>query len=85
MNKKAVDDYRDRMDSRLEELTIMGAGQKSDITHIKESVDEIKILVKEQNGRVRSNERAISTMRGVGSMISILFASVIGFLFKKGI
>ncbi len=85
MNKKAVDEYRENLFSRVEELTIINAKQKADIRHIKESVDEIKILVKEQNGRVRDNERAISTMRGIGSLVSVIFASIIGFLFKKGI
>jgi|TARA_R100000501_G_C2626822_1_gene120596 hypothetical protein len=85
MNKKAVDEYRENLFSRVEELTIINAKQKSDITHIKESVDEIKAMIKEQNGRVRANEKAISAMRAVGSMVSLIFASIIGILFKRGV
>ena len=53
MNKVEVEHWRVGVDSRLEELTVMGAKQNSELAHIKESVDEIKGLVKEQNGRVR--------------------------------
>ena len=85
MNKKAVDEYRENLSSRVEELTIMNASQNSELAHIKESVNDIKVMLKEQNGRVRTNEKAISAMRAIGSMISIIFASVMGILFKKGI
>ena len=46
MNKSEVDKYRTDIHSRLEELTVMGAKQNSDLFHIKESVDEVKVLVK---------------------------------------
>jgi len=39
---KNVNDYRDRMDSRLEELTVMNAEQNSNISNIKETLSEIK-------------------------------------------
>ena len=82
MNKKAVDEYRDTVSSRLEELTVMNAEQNSNITNIKEAVVEIKDLVKEQNGRVRNNEKAISKIQGIGSVITVIFGSFIGWLFK---
>jgi|TARA_Y100000310_G_scaffold342989_2_gene448608 tetrahydromethanopterin S-methyltransferase subunit F len=85
MNKKAVDEYRDGVSSRLEELAIMYASQKSDMAHIKETVDEIKDLLKEQNSRIRTNEKAISGIRAIGSMIGLIFASIIGILFKKSV
>ena len=42
MNKKAVDEYRDNVSSRLEELTVMNAEQNSNMTNIKEAVIEMK-------------------------------------------
>ena len=44
MNKAQVDNWRNGVESRLEELTVMSAKQNSDIHYIKESVDEIKEL-----------------------------------------
>jgi len=82
MNKSEVDKYRTDIHSRLEELTIMGAKQNSDLFHIKESVDEVKVLVKEQNGRVRVLESSVSRMQGIGSMVTVVFGSLIGWLFK---
>ena len=82
MNKQAVDDYRDSVCSRLEELTLMNAQQNSDIHYVKEAVDEIKILVREQNGHVRNNETSIARMQGIGSMFTIVFAALIAFLFR---
>jgi len=82
MNKSEVDKYRTDIHSRLEELTVMGAKQNSELSHIKESVDEVKVLVKEQNGRVRVLESSVSRMQGIGSMVTVVFGSLIGWLFK---
>ena len=82
MNKSEVDKYRTDIHSRLEELTVMGAKQNSDLFHIKESVDEVKVLVKEQNARVRTLESSVSSIQGVGSMVAVVFGSLIGWLFK---
>ena len=57
MNKVEVEHWRVGVDSRLEELTVMGAKQNSELAHTKESVDEIRGLVKEQNGRGRAIEQ----------------------------
>ena len=82
MNKAQVANWRNCVESRLEELTVMNAKQNSDIHYIKESVDEIKDLVKAQNGRVRGNESAIARIQGVGGIIAIVFSGFIGWLFK---
>ena len=44
--------------------------------------DEIKTLVKEQNGRVRALESSVSRIQGVGSMFVVVFGSLISWLFK---
>ena len=82
MNKVDIERWRLNVDSRLEELTIMNAKQISEVTHIKETTDEIKTLVKEQNGRVRALESSVSRIQGVGSMFVVVFCSLISWLFK---
>ena len=81
-NKEGVESYRDCVQSRLEELTVNQASQSSDITHIKESVDRLEIMVKEQNGRVRRNEQFLSAISAVGGVISIVFTGFIAWLFR---
>ena len=81
-NKQGVESYRDCVQNRLEELTINQASQSSDITHIKESVDRLEVLVKEQNGRVRRNEQFLSAISAVGGVISIVFTGFIAWLFR---
>ena len=88
-NKEGVDNYRDnvqnRLDlvqSRLEELTINQASQTSNITHIKESVDRLEIMVKEQNGRIRKNENMLSAVSAIGGVLSVVFGGFIAWLFK---
>jgi uncharacterized protein (UPF0305 family) len=81
-NKEGVESYRDCVQSRLEELTVNQASQSSDITHIKESVDRLEVLVKEQNGRIRKNENLLSAVSAIGGVLSIVFGGFIAWLFK---
>ncbi len=81
-NKQGVESYRDCVQSRLEELTVNQASQSSDITHIKESVDRLEIMVKEQNGRIRKNENLLSAVSAIGGVLSIVFGGFIAWLFK---
>ena len=82
MNRNQVDNWRTDTQARLEELTVMSAKQSGEISHIKETVDEIKTLVKEQNGRGRSLESSVSSIRSVGSFVALVFGSLIGWLYK---
>jgi uncharacterized coiled-coil protein SlyX len=84
MNNKEVESYRAGVQSRLEELTLMSAKQSSDIHHIKDSLDEVKVLIKEQNGRVRVLESSMSGVRAIGSMLSVIFSGLFGYIFTKG-
>ncbi len=81
-NKQGVESYRDCVQSRLEELTVNQASQSSDITHIKESVDRLEIMVKEQNGRIRKNENLLSAVSAIGGVLSVVFGGFIAWLFK---
>jgi len=67
-----VNDYRDDVQSRLEEITISNERQRSDLYHIKEVVIEIKELVKEQNGRVRKNTNKIWWIYGLISSFGVI-------------
>ena len=82
MNKNQVDSWRTDTQARLEELTVMSAKQSGEISHIKETVDEIKTLVKEQNGRVRKLESSVSSIQSVGAFVALVFSSLIGWLYK---
>ena len=82
MNKADIERWRINVDVRLEELTVINAKQSSEVSHIKETTDEIKSLVKEQNGRVRALESSVSRIQGVGSMFVVVFGSLISWLFK---
>ena len=84
MNKTQVNDWRVNMQSRLEELTVLNAKQSSDISHVKESLDEVKTLIKEQNGRVRELEGSMSGIKAIGGMLSVIFSGLFGYLFTKG-
>ena len=81
-NKQGVESYRDCVQNRLEELTINQASQSSDIIHIRESVDRLEIMVKEQNGRIRKNENLLSAVSAIGGVLSIVFGGFIAWLFK---
>jgi len=81
-NKQGVESYRDCVQSRLEELTVNQASQSSDITHIKESVDRLEVLVKEQNSRIRKNENLLSAVSAIGGVLSVVFGGFIAWLFK---
>ena len=81
-NKEGVESYRDCVQSRLEELTVNQASQSSDIIHIRESVDRLEVLVKEQNGRIRKNENLLSAVSAIGGVLSVVFGGFIAWLFK---
>jgi UDP-N-acetyl-D-mannosaminuronate dehydrogenase len=83
VNKKEVDSYRVIVQSRLEELTLMNAKQSSDMHYVKESLEEVKIMLKEQNGRVRILESTMSGIRAIGAMVSVIFSSLFAYLFLR--
>ena len=82
MNKGQIDAYREALQSRLEELTVMNAEQNSNISNIKETLGDIKVLLKEQNGRVRKNENMLSAITAIGGVLSVVFSGFIAWLFK---
>lgn len=83
MNKKQVDNYRLIVQTRLEELSILNAKHNQDMMHVKESIDDIKVLLKEQNGRVRKLEGNMSGIKAIGITIATVFSSLFGYLFTR--
>ena len=77
MNHKEVHEYReglkDDMISVKTALKYMVESQNKQMTHLEQI-----------NGRVRSNEKAISAITGVGTTVALFFTTLIGFLFKRG-
>ena len=82
MTKGQIDAYRGEMQSRLEELTVMNAEQNSNISNVKETLGDIKTLLKEQNSRVRKNENMLSSITAIGGVLSVVFSGFIAWLFK---
>ena len=50
---------------------------------MRDDIVEVKEMLKEQNGRVRKNEKAISRIFGMGSVIMGIFSALITWLFNK--
>ena len=77
MNHKEVHEYReglkDDMISVKTALKYMVESQNKQMTHLEQI-----------NGRVRTNEKAISAITGVGTTVALFFTTMIGFLFKRG-
>ena len=71
-----IDKYRQDM---VMTLTVL----KHDVRHIKETLVDQRTLLREQNGRVRKNESAISKIFGMGSVIVGIFGALITWLFNK--
>jgi len=71
-----VEQYRENVLVLLQELKTTNAAQSSDIA-------EIKVDIREQNGRLRKVEIDVSKAKGVGIAISGLFATVLGWLGLK--
>jgi len=68
----------------VSDIQTRAAAQASDISHIRETVDEVKVLIKEQNSRIRRNETAIGRIQGVGTALAVVFSGLIGWIFKDG-
>jgi hypothetical protein len=78
-----VDSYRERVDSRLEELTILGASTKSIVSALKEDIVELKGLIKTQNGRIGENEKSIARMKGIGYTLTVVYGAIMAWLKLK--
>jgi hypothetical protein len=71
-----IDKYRQTM---VTNLTVL----KNDVKHIKGTMVDQRTLLREQNGRIRRNEKSISRIFGMGSVIVGGFSAFIAWLFNK--
>jgi uncharacterized membrane protein len=76
IRKFSIDEHREYVVATL-------AGLKESSHSTKEDISDIKVLLREQNNRVRKNERAISKIFGIGSVVMGTFTALITWLFKK--
>jgi len=71
-----IDKYREHI---VTSLTVL----KADVRNIKETLVDQRTLLREQNGRVRKNEKSIARIFGIGGTIMTVFSGIIAWLFNK--
>ena len=80
MSKKSkdfdIDKYREHI---VTSLTVL----KADVRNIKETLVDQRSLLREQNGRVRKNEKSIARIFGIGGTVMTVFSGIIAWLFNK--
>ena len=77
MNHKEVIEYREGLKGDM-------IAVKSALKYMVESQNKQMTHLEQINGRVRSNEKAISAITGVGTTVALFFTTLIGLLFKRG-
>jgi len=66
-----------------EEVITTLAVLKADNRNMKETLVELRTMLKEQNGRVRKNESSISWIQGIITLGFTVFTGFIAWLFNK--
>ena len=74
-SKKTINQHREEVIQSLSELNAYSKTMRDDII-------EVKNMLSEQNGRIRKNEKSISKIFGMGSVIMSLFGGLIAWLFN---
>ena len=77
MNHKEVSEFRNGLKDDM-------VAVKAALKYMVESQNKQMVHLEQINGRVRSNEKSISAITGIGSTVALFFTTVIGFLFKRG-
>tara|TARA_R100000458_G_C8088278_1_gene120094 strand:- start:133 stop:369 length:237 start_codon:yes stop_codon:yes gene_type:complete len=75
VNKPQIDEYRLDVVDRLARI-------EQTLTSIHKEAKDTKLEVQMQNGRIRKLEGSMASIKGIGSVISIVFAGFISYLFK---
>ena len=75
MNKPQVDEYRLDVVDRLARI-------ESKMETVHKEARDTKLEVQMQNGRVRALEGSMASIKGIGSVVNIVFAGFISYLFK---
>ena len=82
MNQKSLKNNFDIDKYRAEVITSLTV-LKVDNRNMKQTLIELRSLLREQNGRVRQNETAIGWMKGIMSVAFAVFSGFIAWLFNK--
>ena len=77
MNHKEVSEFRNGLKDDM-------VAVKAALKYMVESQNKQMVHLEQINGRVRSNEKSISAITGIGSTVALFFTTIIGFLFKRG-
>lgn len=77
-----IDEYREAVQSRLEEITIVNAKQNSDLHNISDLLGKIEKHLETQNSRLRTVEQKSARTDGIVGVFSVVFSALIGWLFK---
>ena len=73
MSKEKLEEYRNNITMHITRMS-------GDIEHIKEKVTENNQHLVRLNGRVRENEKQISTIKGIGSTIVFVVGIILTWL-----
>ena len=71
-----LEKYREHI---VTSLTIL----KADVRNTKETLIDLRSLLREQNGRIRKNETSLGWMKGVMSFVVTVFSGIIAWLLNK--
>lgn len=77
VNHREIKDYRNELKEDM-------ATVKANLKYLVETQNKQTVHLESINSRVRSNERSISAIQGVGTTVALFFTTIIGFLFKRG-
>ena len=83
MTKKKSQKRKIDLEEYREHVVTTLAVLKTDVRNNRASLEEVKFLLREQNGRIRKNEVSLSWMKGVSTFVVAVFSAVIAWLFNK--
>ena len=83
MTKKKSQKRKIDLEEYREHVVTTLAVLKTDVKNNRASLEEVKFLLREQNGRIRKNETSLSWVRGIMTFVVTAFSGVIAWLFNK--
>tara|TARA_R100000781_G_C4072824_1_gene125051 strand:- start:735 stop:983 length:249 start_codon:yes stop_codon:yes gene_type:complete len=66
-----------------EEVVATLAALKVDVRNTKETLSEVKSLLREQNGRIRKNEATLGWIKGIGTIFIATYSTLLAWFFNK--
>ena len=81
--QKKIKRRKINLEEYREEVVTTLAALKVDVRNPKDTLIELKSLLREQNGRIRKNETSLGWMKGVVSFVVTVFSGIIAWLLNK--